>query len=290
MRRRRFLRIVAATALAPLAAWAEEARTALGAEARLSLFGPPDLTARARALTWAELRRIESVFSLHDPASSLARLNAAGRLENPPAELLEVLALADRLHAATAGRFDPTVQPLWLAHARGGDLAATRALIGWDRVRWDAAAVALDPGQQLTLNGVAQGYATDRVTALLARQGLTRALVEIGEFRALSGPFRLGVEDPVHGRLGQVTLDGSACATSSPSALLLPDGTPHILDPRGLGPAWSTVTVRAPTAALADGLSTALTLAPAAEARAILAAFPGASALAIDAAGDLSTL
>ena len=291
MKRRRFLLITAATALAPLAARAEETRVALGAEARMTLYGPPALTARARTRAWAELARIERVFSLYDPASALSRLNATGRLDAPPPELLEVLALSACLREATGGRFDPTVQPLWLALAGGDDERAAQALIGWERVAFDPAAVTLGPGQALTLNGIAQGYATDRVTQVLAEEGLTHALVEIGEFRALSGPFRLGVEDPDFGRLGQITLDGTAAATSSPGAMRLPDGSAHILDPRGGVPLWSTVTVRAPSAALADALSTALCLADAATARQILAALgPGLHAAAITRDGDLLTL
>ncbi|TNC66840.1 FAD:protein FMN transferase [Rubellimicrobium roseum] len=291
MHRRRALTILAATALCPLPSRAEETRIALGAEARMTLHGPPEVTARARARAWAEMERIERVFSLYDPGSALSRLNAAGRLNAPPPELLEVLALAGQLHVATGGRFDPTVQPLWLAHANGGDTKAARRLVDWDGVTVSPEAVTLRPGQALTLNGIAQGYATDRVTAVLAEEGLIHALVEIGEFRALSGPFRLGVEDPAHGRLGQVTLDGTACATSSPGAMILPDGAGHILDPRGGAPLWSTVTVVAAQAALADGLSTALCLANAAEARRILDRLgPGLRATAVTTAGDLFTL
>ena len=291
MNRRRFLQITAAAALAPLGARAEETRVALGAEARMTLYGPPALTSRARARAWAEIARIESVFSLYDPSSSLSRLNASGRLDSPPPELLEVLALSARLHEATGGRFDPTVQPLWLALAGGGDASAAQALIGWKGVAFGPEAVTLRPGQALTLNGIAQGYATDRVTQVLAAEGLTHALVEFGEFRALSGPFRLGVEDPAFGRLGQVTLDGTAAATSSPGALTLPGGSSHILDPWGGVPHWSTVTVRAPTAALADALSTALCLADASAARGVLTALgPGLHATAITLDGDLLTL
>lgn len=297
MRRRRALSVLAAAALLPAAATtkaAAERRVALGAETELTLFGPPAATARARRRAWAEMARMEALFDLHDPASALARLNATGRLDAPPRELLEVLALCDRLQRATAGRFDPTVQPLWRALATGGDVEAARGLVGWDGVRWDEGGVTLGPRQQLTLNGIAQGYATDRVTAILTEEGLTRALVEMGEFRALGGPFRLGVEDPAHGRLGQVTLDGAACATSSPGAMTLPGGESHILDPQnapGGGAIWSTVSVTAPSAALADGLSTALCLADEGAARGVVAAFgDGIVARLVTPAGDLFTL
>ena len=291
MKRRRFLHILAATALGPTLAAARDRRIALGAEAELTLYGPPGVTARARARAWAELDRIEGIFSLYRPDSSLSRLNALGRLDAPPPELLDVLALSNRLHAVTDGRFDPTVQPLWLALANGTDPGPARRLIGWDDVTVTDAAITLRPGQALTLNGIAQGFATDRVTQVLAEEGLTHALVNVGEHRALSGLFRLGVEDPAFGRLGQITLNGTAAATSSPRAMLLPDGSGHILDPQGGPPAWSTVTVTAPTAALADGLATALCLAEADVARRILTDFgPGLRATAITTTGDLLTL
>jgi thiamine biosynthesis lipoprotein len=291
MKRRRFLQVVAATALAPTLASAREHRIALGAEAELTLYGPPDLTARAQARAWAELDRIEGIFSLYRANSALSRLNATGGLDAPPPVLIEVLALSDRLHRVTGGRFDPTVQPLWLALANGADPEPARRLIGWDGVTVTDAAITLRSGQALTLNGIAQGYATDRVTQVLAEEGLTHALVNIGEFRALSGPFRLGVEDPTFGRLGQLALDGTAAATSSPGAMTLPNGSGHILDPWGGAPTWSTVTVTAPTAALADGLATALCFADADTARRILADFgPGLRATAITLDGDLLTL
>src|SRR6056297_2116037 len=114
-----------------------------------------------------------------------------------------------------------------------------RAAIGWARVRRDGDSIRLAPGQALTLNGMAQGFATDRVRALLRDAGLDRCLVNIGEFAALGGPWRLGLADPVHGHLGQVTLDGTAVATSSPAADQV-GGQAHILHATAR-PRWSTV-------------------------------------------------
>jgi len=66
----------------------------------------------------AEIARLEGTFSLHQPNSALARLNANGHLPDPPFELPECLGQCARLHAATGGAFDPTVQPLRALHAR----------------------------------------------------------------------------------------------------------------------------------------------------------------------------
>lgn len=294
MRRRRFIQIVAAAAWLPAAARAETLRhrcLALGAEAEIILTGPPAVTGAALAAAAAEIERAEALFSLHRADSLLSRLNAAGRLDAPP-DFLELLRLSGRLHRATEGRFDPTVQPLWRALAEGRDPAPARAALGWGRVTIAGGSVTLGQGQALTLNGIAQGWATDRVTEALARHGLTGALVNIGEHRALGGPFRLGIEDPAGGLLGHLTLENRAVATSSPGALSLADGSAHIIDPLGGNPpVWSTVCVSAPSAALADGLSTALCLTPREAIGPVLARLGGDFAVRlVDRDGTLTTV
>ncbi|WP_171181184.1 FAD:protein FMN transferase [Ruegeria sp. HKCCD8929] len=277
--RRRFLAISAAVALSGSGVCAAP-RTwhgyALGADVGVTLTADAKRFERLVSVIAAELRRIERLFSLYDPGSDLSHLNRAGILEQPSTEMVELLAEADRLHRATGGRFDPTVQPLWRALASTGDVAQARQLIGWDRIVVDPARIRLGHGQALTLNGIAQGYATDRITALLQAEGLSKILVNIGEFSATGGPWRIGVADPAHGLIATRDLHDTAVATSSPAALRLPDGRAHILDPLGEpGRAyWSTVSVEAQSATVADGLSTALCLASLETARGILRRLP----------------
>ena len=286
MKRRRFLQVAAATLACPRGAQASVWQgTALGADVSVTLTGPgagPALTA-----TRAMLARIEALFSLYQP-SQLTALNATGSLTDPGPEMLALCRLADQAFRLTAGRFDPTVQPLWTALATGGDTDAARARIGWDRVALTPERIALSPGQALTFNGIAQGYATDVVTAELAALGFTYALVNIGEYRALGGPWHIGLADPTFGDLGKTTLTGRAAATSSPAALAV-GGLPHILSRDGRMPLWSTVSVTAPSAAMADALSTAFCLMDRDAIRATLAALPGTRAQIVDATGSLFT-
>ncbi len=304
--RRRFLTITAAACALGAGAAALPPRNrqpetrwqgrALGAQASLRIVGltpeaaPPLLRALER-----ELDRLEAIFSLHRPGSALLRLNAQGRLRNPPAELVELLGLADRLHRATEGAFDPTVQPLFVAAARaaaGGrppgeaTLAAARGLIGWEGVRRERNEIVLArKGAALTLNGIAQGYITDRIAALLRRRGLGDVLVNAGEIAALGrrGDGRgwsAGIAGPGGGMLRRLTLSDRALATSATKGTVLDrEGRlGHILDPRRGREATGAalVSVSATRAALADGLSTALCVLPPARHAAVLAAFPDA--------------
>ncbi|MCG6903476.1 MAG: FAD:protein FMN transferase [Rhodobacter sp.] len=286
--RRRFLTISAAFAGMPSIAQAESWQGyAFGAEVSLTIRGPRQVTVPALAGARALLREVERRFSLYDPDSDLSRLNATGRLALGPG-FHALLQAADHAHRITGGLFDPTVQPLWLALADGRDPGDALRAVGWNRVRFDLARVALDRGQALTFNGIAQGYATDLITESLAARGLTDLLVNIGEYRGIGGPWRLGLSDPVHGHLGTRTLTGGAIATSSPAAMSL-GRHGHILHPAAR-PQWSTVAVEAPNAMLADSLSTAMTLAPRDQIEAILKAQDGLRVTLVDFDGNLTTL
>lgn len=292
--RRRLLTISAAMALAPGLARANPAThlwtgQALGARASIRLSHPDGRQIAERVL--AEIDRLEDILSLYRPDSALARLNRDGRLDGPPFELLECLSITDAVHRASNGRFDPSVQPLWAgwaeAAARGERpkteaLKAALAYTGWKSVAFDSGRIQMRPGMALTLNGIGQGYVADRVAALLRAEGLTDILVDTGEFHAIGG-------DPAGGawRLslaagGSVGLQDRALATSSPLGTTFDqqgrDG--HILDPETghpAGLAWREITITAPTAALADALSTAACLMPdRQEIQTMLAHFPKA--------------
>jgi thiamine biosynthesis lipoprotein len=294
--RRRALSILAAAApalaFAPGAPRATWRGRALGADASITLVGAgagPALNAARDAI-----RRAEAAFSLFDPGSALSRLNADGRLRSPPPEMLALAAEVTRVHALTEGAFDPTVQPLWrlMADTDGRPdpwaLKRARALIGWEGVRIDPTEIAFArTGMALTFNGIAQGFATDRAAAALSAHGFGHALVNVGEWRAMDGPWRLALGDG-----GEVvSLTGGAMATSEPGAIRFGGGPGHILSPGAeSGAGFARVTVIAQSAARADGLSTALCAAGPARAAAIMARSPGDRMVALTEDGARLTL
>ncbi|HUG60777.1 MAG TPA: FAD:protein FMN transferase [Methylomirabilota bacterium] len=265
--------------------------TALGAGASITLRHSE--AERIVAACVAEIDRLEDIFSLHRPGSALSRLNAAGRLGEPPFEMLELLGLCGAINAGTAGLFDPTVQPLWAAyaeaHAAGAPLTdrrieAARARVGWSGVEVGARAVRFRrSGMAITLNGIAQGFIADRVVALLRAEGLTDVLVDTGELHALGfhpggSPWRVTLDDGL-GRVGEVALTDMALASSAPLGTVFDAAgrTGHILHPvtgRPAAPGWRLVSVLAPSAALADGLTTAMCLMTRGEIDRTLARFP----------------
>ena len=307
--RRRFLTVTAAAAgvaalpAAGRAAPVEWHGTALGARALLRLHHPDPGTAwRLVADCLREVERLEAVFSLHRPDSALRRLNRDGALDAPPLDLVVLLNEAKRYGDLTGGAFDVTVQPLWDLHARHftapdadpagppeAAVAAARALVDHRRVAVAPDLVALErPGMAVTLNGIAQGYITDRVADRLRAAGMAHVLVHLGETRALGPaedgrPWRVGIADPSapdRPPTRTVDLADGAVATSGGYGTRFSARCHHLFDPstgRSAGHV-EAATVLAPTATAADALSTALAVLPPDEAPRLLA---GAGARAI---------
>lgn len=299
--RRRFLAISAAAALprtafaaAPVTRWRG---TALGAGASMTLTGIGEVEAApliARVLS--EIDRLEAIFSLYRAESALSRLNRTGRLASPPPEMLELLALCGAIHHQTDGAFDPTIQPLWALHAESAsrgrvpsdaEIDTARALTGWAGFRFDTSEIiATRKGMALTLNGIAQGYIADRIADLLRAEGMAGVLVDMGEIHAVGAhadgtPWRAGIAAPDGSvRSRPVLLVDRALATSAPLGTVLDQAghISHIVDPRTGRPGgiWRQVSVSAPRAALADGLSTAFCLIERSLIERVVAAFPGA--------------
>ena len=300
--RRGFLRIAAAAAAGALCPGLARGATpswrwvgsALGARASITVHHRDrGESRRIVGACLAEIRRLESVFSLHRPDSALSRLNRDGVLDAPPPELVTLLSESLAIGDRTRGAFDVTVQPLWrlyrehfAAAGHGADGPPEAALakarqavdrgaleVGPSRIRL------LRPGMALTFNGIAQGYITDRVAALLRDAGLSSVLLDLGEIRALGArdggaPWRVGL--PGQAQDMPLEIAGSqAVATSAPAAFRFDAGGEHhhLFDPATGRSAshHASVTVRAPTATRADALSTAFCLLPEEAIRSVVA-------------------
>ena len=293
--RRRFITIsVAAAGLTLLSPRARQAETpfmhvwrgtALGADAMLLLHHPDPAAAEALIQDLlAEVARLERQFSLYDRNSALVQLNRAGALEHPPLDLLRIMNESARYHTLTGGAFDVTVQPLWDLYAAHFErpepdpagpppsaVAATLARVGQHRVSLAAERIAFAPGTAVTLNGIGQGYITDRVVALLRTRGITHALVDMGETRAIGshpdgGPWLVGLDDPFEpGNVAErVPIADRAVATSGGYGTLFDAAGRfnHIFDPSdgSTSHTFAAVSVIAPDATMADSLSTAFSV------------------------------
>jgi len=258
--------------------------TALGASASIKLAHPdPDFARALIGRARAEIERLEQIFSLYRSDSAVSRLNSRGVLHAPPLDLVRLLADARRYSALTEGAFDVTVQPLWRLYAEhfGGQkatangpgpeaLATVLARVDYRAVSVDPARIAFEkPHMAITLNGIAQGYITDRVADLFRRNGLGDILIDLGELRALGRhpedrPWTVGLEDPRRrSRVFEtLELDNTALATSAGrgTGFDASGAHHHLFEPRSgrSSNRYLSVSVKAPTATEADALSTGL--------------------------------
>ncbi|SDB74333.1 FAD:protein FMN transferase [Belnapia rosea] len=276
---------VAARAEAPVVTWTGPV---LGAVGSITLHHPDRAEAqRLVEQCLAEIRRLEVLFSLWRADSQITTLNRRGVLVAPAPDMVHLLAAAQQAAALTEGIFDPTVQPLWLLyrdHFSASDadpdgpppaaLAEALSLVDHRQLVVTPDRVLLAKrGMAVTLNGVAQGYLTDRVVDLLRQGGVTQTLVDMGETRGLgehpSGrPWRAALEDPGSPGhpWGELDLTDRALASSADSGFVFDAAMrfTHLLDPQsGRSPRrYRAVSVLAPEAATADAFSTAFALMP----------------------------
>ena len=172
----------------------------------------------------------------------------------------------------------------------------------WRAVEVDANRIAFTrPGMGLTLNSGAQGYITDRVADVLRAHGFDRMLVDMGEPRALStkpdgSAWRIGIANPADPSRAVTTLEVvDQCISTSGGygTLFDPAGAfTHLIDTRTgrTAPALLGVSVIAKTGTVADGLSTAMLMAPVTRRLAILRAAGGTKAVYVTPEGVVSTV
>lgn len=285
--------------------------TAMGAQATILLEGVDTKTAdRLIGNITTEIDRLENIFSMYRPNSTLCRLNADGFVDGPEQEFIELMSKAQHYADITNGAFDPTVQPLWLAleglsSRNVRDKTEIRQTIdtalgnvGYRHVSVAANRVSFArSGMRATLNGIAQGYLTDRIATLLRNNGLKHVLVDLGEQRAV-GPRANGdkwharIKSPLTGLPGREAIDlyADALATSGGYGFRfdLPGAPTHLLDPRtGASPKiWNSISVKAGSATEADALSTAFSMMTQSEIRKTLPLSGASFVLGLPVSGD----
>ncbi|HWD13877.1 FAD:protein FMN transferase [Pseudochrobactrum sp. sp1633] len=280
---------------------------ALGAPAKIILHHSDKKAAQALLRqVQGEIARLEDIFSLYRPDSELAVLNRSGALVSPSPEMVDLLERCHGFWQQSGGVFDPTIQPLWTCLARHfssdhpspagpseQELQKALALTGFDAVRFNKDRIVFTrPEMAITLNGVAQGYITDRITQLLSEHGVTNTLINLGEYRTLDNQpdgtlWQIGIADLETDQQPDQTLElsGNALATSGGAGFRFdPAGHfNHLLNPKAKPDGdlssnlYQRLTVVAPDATSADAWATAFSLMEPTEIRAILQNMPATS-------------
>ncbi len=287
--------------------------SALGAQVSIEIHHPDRAEAeRLVERCVLEVRRLEQQFSLYRAGSAISILNRTGILVAPDADMVALLQTSLRFAEVTGGAFDPTVQPLWQLHAdhfssgkpdsdgpSPQQLTEALAKVGHAGLLVGENRIALlRRGAAITLNGIAQGFATDRVVERLRQAGLSTTLVNMGEIRAIGArpegtPWRVGLGDPDRPGVLSETVDLVDCAVATSAGAGFRFDSKgrftHLFDPAtGRSPQrYRSVSVMAPTATEADALSTAFSLMPLSDIADIVAVRSNVQARITDSTGTL---
>jgi thiamine biosynthesis lipoprotein len=237
-----------------------------------------ELAARITTVVAGEAARIEAKFSRYRSGNAIDAINSAGgRTVTVDDETARLLDYAAQLFELSDGKFDVTSGVLRRAWRFDGSdrlpsreaVEALRSLVGWQKVRWRAPDLTLEPGMEIDLGGIGKEYAVDRAAALV-RPLSERCLLNFGGDLLALGPqaggrpWRIGVES-LHANgtaAKEIEVHVGALATSGDTRrFLLKDGKrySHILDPITGWPiddAPRSVTVAAPTCTEAGMLAT----------------------------------
>lgn len=274
-------------------------RIMMGTMVNLTLLGrDPAASEAAAEATFSRMGELEAQLSGHLPDSEVSCLNREGNVESASQALCDVLRLADWLSRLGDGAFDVTVQPvlqvyrhhLSTGHRLPGAADVRKALehVDYSSVRVDGRRVSFQrAAMAVTLDGIAKGYIVDEATAVLKGRGFENVLVEAGGDLVAGGEkspgqaWKIGIRGPRPGKQIQARLDARNCAVTTSGDYLQPF-TPdfvehHIIDPRvGHSPReLASSTVVAPSAAMADGLSTLAMVLGAQGSRKIIEDLPG---------------
>jgi len=243
---------------------------------------------RAEAAVASAFLAVEQVFntmSRFREGSDVWNINASapGQMVRVSESTFDLIRRAVLISEMTGGAFDITILPLmelWRSARQESSLPsiaaieAARARVNWQNILLDAdeRKVGLrQAGMGIDLGGIAKGYAVDAAIATLKEYGIGEAMVDIGGDLYLLGTpqgaewWLIGIEDPR--RKGEIfahlQLRDEAVVTSGDYRwyfVLAGQRFHHIIDPRTGFPVEKiqSVTVIAPNATLADGLSTGI--------------------------------
>jgi thiamine biosynthesis lipoprotein len=230
---------------------------------------------------------LETQMTVYRDDSEVIRLNRRAAEEPVTVEptLFGLFCQAEKIYRETDGALDITSGPLsevWGFSRREGrvpaddQIAEARQLVGMRHVTLDGEkrTISFDRhGMSVNLNSMGKGYALDRMAELLAQHGIDDYLIHGGKSSVLargnqpgsdSTGWCVGVRHPLHQSepLAELTLRNQALSTSGAGTqFFIRRGRRygHILDPRSGYPAEGlySATAIAPTAAEAEGLSTA---------------------------------
>ena len=235
-----------------------------------------------------EINRSMSTYLADSEISRLNRLEKTGEKFAVSDDFLQVMRIAEKIHALSNGTWDGTVGPLvnlWgfgrkqqkVEMPSSDEIQTLLAKVGFNRIKRVENRYLLKSHPRVTLDfgSIAKGYGVDEISALIRNNGFKDFLVEIGGevyaagVRVEGNSWRVGVntpqkDAPIDQVYKVVNLKNKAMATSGDYRNFIEIGGKrysHVIDPRTGYPVANgvvSVSIIADTCTFADGFATAV--------------------------------
>ncbi|MCL2291095.1 MAG: FAD:protein FMN transferase [Bacteroidetes bacterium] len=258
----------------------------------------------------AELNNTASIFN---PNSLVSRINR-NETDTLNQILKDILEVSLQVCEETGGAFDFTVGALvnlWgfgkdtLKKVSPEEVAKALETVGYKKIKIDRSRIIKEnPETQLNFNAVAKGYCVDLVAAFLTSKGLENFLVDIGGELSVHGKrapnkkWRVGIQKPTETKKDAISAeeimelqDISVATSGNYRNYIEINGKRygHTINPHTGYPEMTdllSVTVLAPTCALADAYATAFMVMGAQKAQTFVAQDPKIEAYFITVTND----
>ena len=247
---------------------------------------------------FGRFRELEDIFSANREGTDLDTINQYAGIEPVKVrpELIEVLEIAMEFAGKSGGFFDPSVGPLVKLWGIGSDnpripeeeeLKKALNLIDYRNIEIDKTEGTVFLKQEkmsLDLGAIAKGYAADEISKILGKEGIKRAIIDLGGNVLALGQrktskifgknkddeenfWRIGIQDPLETRgayIGIVKVKNKSVVTSGIYERFFEEGGKryhHILSTESGFPVENglvSVTIITEKSIIADALSTAV--------------------------------
>jgi len=224
-----------------------------------------------------EIQRIDKLLSIYDSESPIFKINNSDdSVINIDEEIFGLMQKCDSFWQLSSGSFDisiGSVISIW-GFGKGNPAIPnqqeiTKALenSGWEYIDFpDKNKIKKDNGVKFDFGSVAAGYAADKAIEVIAKSGITNALVNTGgEIRGIGDDWTIGIQHPRIGGqiLEKLKLHGKAVATSGDYEQYFEENGRryhHIINPKDgfPSPDCQSVTVIANNSLTADALATGI--------------------------------
>ncbi|GIK21343.1 MAG: FAD:protein FMN transferase [Ignavibacterium sp.] len=226
---------------------------------------------------FAEMKRIEDLFTTFDNKSPVSRINnSAYTIINVESEIYNLIVICDSITKLSNGCFDVSLNNIIRVWGFDSDnrhipeasvIDSALKLSGWKDVKlFGENKIFKQRKVEFNFGAIAKGYAVDKAINILRKSGIKQALVNAGgEVSVIGNNWIVGIQHPdeINSIIKRIKLNGYTVATSGDYEQYFEvDGVRyhHILDPETGYPSkgLQSVTIINKSNAFADALATAV--------------------------------